>query len=214
MINEIKELIEKAKSLTNSGHRFLDDRWNSEGLDNRNKHYRRTYYRFCMELVRKVNPKIIVELGIDEGDCSGHFAFGSPNAEVYGVDVHKDGEAPSLRCRMVEQQFPNFKYLRGWTWDKLNDIKALNRPIDILYIDSWHEYDYFARDWNDYVPLIAKNAIVLVDDLHLGEIINAFNLIPGDKYIDSTMNSAVPFGIAWNVDKTHKFTHKKRDYMP
>ena len=214
IMKNIKALIEKAKTMTNSGHPHLDRRWTSEGPDGRNKHYRRPYYRFCMELARAIKPNVVVELGIDESDCSGHFAFGCPTAAVYGVDVHKDGEEPSLRCRETEKQFPNFKYLRGWTWDKLETLKSLNITIDILFIDSWHEYDYFAKDWNDYTQLITNKSIILVDDLHMTGIGNAFNKIPGNKYIDKSMNPAVPFGILLEPDVGFRFEHKKMEYMP
>lgn len=212
-------LIEKAKNMTSSGHQMLDARWESEGIDKRNSHYRRPYYRFCQELVKTTKPGLVVELGIDEGDCSGHFASGNSKTTVLGVDVHKDNEYPSQRCRMMETQFPNFKYLRGWTWDRLEDVKKFP-PIDILYIDSWHSYDYFSKDWNDYAPLLNNYSIVLVDDLYssddeLGGPLKAWNQIQAEwKYIDHTMNPAVPFGIMINPNKNFKLKYTKQSYMP
>jgi predicted O-methyltransferase YrrM len=213
-MNIIKELLNKVPEMVISGHPFLDQRWTSDGHDNRNKHYRRPYYRFCQALVKLTTPKLIVELGIDEGDCSGHLANGCKTATVLGVDVHKDWEYPSQRCREVEKQFSNFKYLRGWTWDKVSEVKTYG-PIDILFIDSWHQFDYLAKDWNDYAPLLNDNSIVLIDDLQMDRIGEAFTMIPAqESYIDRSMNSQIPFGILINPDRTYKFKHNKMDFMP
>jgi predicted O-methyltransferase YrrM len=204
--DKIKELIVQAKSMANSGHPYLDKRWNSD------IRYQRPYYRFCMLLAREVKPSIIVELGIDTGMCCGHWAFGCPTANVYGIDVHKDGEEPSIKCVQMAEQFSNFHYLRGWTWDKVKNIAALNKPIDVLYIDSWHEFDYFARDWNDYAPYINKSTIVMVDDLHM--VGPAYRALPGVKYVDTSMNPTIPLGFILEPDNSYRFEHKHRDYMP
>ena len=216
-ISQIQALIEEAKALSESGHSFLDRRWREDGPDGRNHCYRRDYYRFCMLLARQVKPKLIVELGIDEGDCCGHWAFGAPKATVIGVDVHKDVEAPSIIARSVESTFANFKYHRAWSWEAVrtlsSEIKSLG-GIDILYIDSWHEYDYFARDWNDWSPLLNEHALVLVDDLQLGDIARGFTSLPGKKLSDSTMNPAVPLGIMIRSgEKLNALPFKQRDFM-
>jgi len=214
-MDRIKELMENSIKSPLVNHYFLDRRWREDGLDGRNKHYRRPYYRFCTELADVVKANFIVELGIDEGDCSGHFALGRLEALVVGIDIHKDGEEPSKKCVEVAHYFPNFVYRRGWTWNEINYIKSMQMPIDILFIDSWHEFDYFAKDWNDYAPYLGNNSVFLMDDLQYGELNEAFNQIPGkEKYVDKMMNSAVPFGVIINPDKNFKFVHKKRDYMP
>jgi len=176
----------------------LDRRWQGDGPDGRNACYRRSYYRFCMLLARLVRPGLIVELGIDEGDCCGHWAFGAPEATVLGVDVHKDGEAPSIMARSVAANFSNFQYHRNWTWQAIRDLGPWIKErggIDILFIDSWHEYDYLARDWNDWSPYLKEDGIVLVDDLQMGGIAQGFMSLPGEKITDSTMNPAVPLGV-------------------
>lgn len=206
-------LVNYAKAATKSGHPYLDNRYETEPKS------RRPYYRFCQELVRQVEPKLVVELGIDEGDCCGHWASGSANTQVLGVDVHKDNEYPADRCKDVEKQFSNFKYLRGWTWARVNDVKAYG-SIDILYIDSWHEYPYAAYDFNLYAPLLADNHIVLIDDLHFGAnesppggVLKFFNEIPAkQKFVDHTMNPAVPFGMLVGINKNYKFKFSKKDY--
>lgn len=217
-LSEIKSLIETAKSITKVGHPALDWRYDNEGEDidgrgRRNSHYRRPYYKLCYLISQIYKPEIVVELGIDEGDCCGHWAFGCPTTNVYGIDIHKDWEWPSKSCLRIEQALNNFKYLRGWTWDKLKDITALNKPIDILYIDSWHEQDYLIRDWNDYHGLLREGSLVLVDDLHMAGLGNIFEKLPGEKFVDATMNSACPFGIMIYNGTRLNLPFNKRDFM-
>ncbi len=221
---EMNDLIDRSVNLTESGHPFLDARWKEEGKFGRNKHYRRQYYRFCQQLAKEANPRLVVELGIDEGDCCAHWASGNPKTLVAGVDVHKDWHPgmqqvnPVERCQHIEKLFPNFTYLRGWTWEMIPEVKKLG-AIDILYIDSWHEYDYLARDWNDYAPLLNDYSIVIIDDLNMTGIDPAFNEIPGEfKIKNKSLRPQYPdqptFGIIINPDKSFRFTYTKRDYMP
>jgi hypothetical protein len=114
----------------------------------------------------------------------------------------------------MARHFPNFVYLRGWTWDKLSEVKKYGK-IDILYIDSWHEYDYFARDWNDYAPLLSEESILLVDDLQNPGVLKGFKEIPGrDRLINFSMNPAIPFGVTLQPDRRCVLPFKRQDFMP
>jgi hypothetical protein len=219
LLSEIKLLIEIARPITKVGHAALDWRYendgdNIDGRGRRNSHYRRPYYKLCHLISKTYQPNVIVELGIDEGDCCGHWAFGCPTTQVYGIDVHKDWDWPSKCCQKIEQNFSNFHYLRGWTWDRLKDIVALNKPIDVLYIDSWHEADYLIRDWNDYHKLLRKGSLVLVDDLQMSGLGNVFEKFPGEKFVDISMNSACPIGIMIYNGTSLDLPFNKRDFMP
>lgn len=213
-ITEIQALIEQSKSITTSGHPFLDQRWLNEGLDKRNHCYRRQYYRTNQLLVKTLEPEVVVELGIDEGDSVGHFAQGCASTMVYGIDVHKDWEYPSQRCREVEKIFPNFKYLRGWTWERLKDIKALGKPVDFLFIDSWHEPDYLIRDWNDYCDCLHKDSLVIVDDLNDGRLQDIFYKMPGEHHLDLALGNGMGFLVCDESYSNGKLPFKKQDYMP
>lgn len=212
-MDDVKRLAAKAKTLEKSGHPFLDRRWEGKGPDGRNHCYRRPYYRFCMLLARVVKPDLIVELGIDEGDCCGHWAHGAPEAAVVGVDIHKDGEPPSVIAMEVEAQFLNFTYVRKWTWDAVKDLEP-ETVIDILFIDSWHTEDYFARDWNDWSPYLQKGSIVVVDDLHMHALRKSFEKLPGELHIDHTMNPAIPIGILFYDGTPLELPYEKQDFMP
>ncbi len=204
---DLKRLVGQATSITSSGHPFLDERWLSDA-EPRNAHYRRQYYRFCQLLTKELKPGLVVELGIDEGDCCGHFASGNPETQVIGIDIHKDDERPSQRCRKVEQLFPNFKYVRDWTWSGIKQVKA---PIDVLFIDSWHEEDYFARDWNDYSKLLRPGSVVLIDDLNTIPL--GWDALPYEKHAEDRLNHG-PIGMFVYDGKSFELPCKPMLYMP
>lgn len=194
-----------------SGHPWLDRRWAPDGHPN----YRRNYYRFCTALARYTQPRSVVELGVDQGDCCGHWAFGCPSATVVGVDIHKDWEEPSLITQQTANQFPNFKYVRDWTWNAVPTVAKLAAPIDILFIDSWHEPDYLIRDWNDYHKLLHPGSIVLVDDLALEGIEGVFKQFPGEKLIcEQWMDLGLRLGVFVFPGGEHSLPYKPMPFMP
>jgi hypothetical protein len=215
---EFDLLTENAVKATTSGHPFLDSRWFGVGENDENKYFRCPYYRFAKELAKLTEAKFIVELGINGGHCCAHWADSSPSTTVIGVDIHKDSERPAIMCREVETVFPNFKYLRGWTWDRVKDVAAMDRKIDILFIDSWHEYHYLARDWNDYMPMLHDKSIVLIDDLHMGGVWHGWNeltKIYKNHFADSAvMNPACPIGLINYDGKPTILPYEKQAYMP
>jgi predicted O-methyltransferase YrrM len=162
-------------------------------------------------LTKTYEPELVVELGIDEGDNVAHFANGCSKSKIYGIDVHKDWEYPSTRCKTVEKTFPNFTYLRGWTWDKLHDIERLGKPIDILFIDSWHEPDYLIRDWNDFHKLLRPGSLVMVDDLHDNRLYEIFEKFPGERILDRSMGTDM--GILIYDGSKCILPYTKQDYM-
>jgi hypothetical protein len=93
-----------------------------------------------------------VELGGWQGTAAAHFAAGWPEGIVVSIDHHGDPGDEENKARMLEvaQHYVNMFYFQGWTWDKVPEVRALGKKIDILFIDSWHQYEYAMRDWNDY----------------------------------------------------------------
>jgi predicted O-methyltransferase YrrM len=128
------------------------------------------FYRLC----ERYRPSMAVELGAWQGTCAAHMAGGGA-ATVVTIDHHSDrrgethppgDDVNEALCREVAQRYGVF-YLKGWTWDDdvLADVRALDKPIDVLFIDGWHHYDKAMRDWNLYRPMLSIPALVVCDDL-------------------------------------------------
>lgn len=162
-LEDIQGVIADPTSYLPTEDGFLDERYHWQiitfGSENR-------YYRLFYRLARKLAPGLVVELGGWQGTGAAHFAGGGARM-VISIDHHTDPGDDAHREKMIRaaHRYPNMLYHQGWTWDVLPEIRALGRPIDILFIDSWHQYEYAKRDWDDYSPLLADGALVIADDI-------------------------------------------------
>ena len=207
-ISDIKQMGENLP-FSPTGNVFLDDRYNNHirqyGVNNEWK-----YYRFFWGLAARYQPEVVVELGGYQGTSAAHFKGGHPEANVFSIDHHTDPGDDFNREKMNEAvKVTGIVYLRGWTIDSVADeergrhnlgdatsVYGLlcqmlgNRTIDILFIDSWHDYDHAMRDWVAYKPLLSNPALVICDDITWddGAVISGMGKfweeLPGEKYLD------------------------------
>lgn len=141
---------------------FLDSRYVEQiGIIGHVNPYYRTFYRLAMEF----KPKLSVELGSWQATAAAHLAAGNREGIVYTIDIHKDDKGAQGRAIEAAAHYPNLFYINKWTWDAAPDIEALGLPIDILYIDAWHDYQYAIKEWELYSPMLADPALVICDDI-------------------------------------------------
>jgi predicted O-methyltransferase YrrM len=150
-----------------TGDPFLDARWDAHVAQ---FGHGVPYWRFFHQLCQALEPGLAVELGAWQATCAAHMAAGGA-ATVATIDHHSDpGDDVNERLSLeAAQRYAGLFYLKGWTWDRVDDVRALGKPIDLLFIDSWHQYDYARRDWETYAPLLATPALVACDDLIVGD---------------------------------------------
>jgi len=113
---------------------------------------------FAEWLVGRVDPEVIVDLGVDLGYstfvfaryCSGH---------VYGIDLSdKIDEAEGYRKRL---NLRNVTLLKMTFEEALKDWKE---SIDILHIDGTHDDVQSMKDFNDWSPFLSPRGVVLFHD--------------------------------------------------
>lgn len=135
------------------------------------------YYRYLAELVSRVNGRVFVELGTCGGGCSRHVALKNPNTTVVTIDIAK---LPQVT--LAEQQSPNFHFYLG---DSVELAKTLgekySQQIDVMFIDTVHEYDHVMNEFNAWKQYLAKPAIVCFDDLNREGMDRAWRDLPGLK---------------------------------
>ncbi len=164
ILDDVKRLIETALLEEPTGDPFVDARYREQielvG-------HTQPYYRLFWHIAREFRPGFTVELGAWQATAAAHFASGNPDGVVVTIDHHTDpgDEAHKARAMEAAQQYPNLLYFQGWTWDVVGDVKAVGRPIEVLFIDSWHDKRYAIRDWASYSPLLADSALVICDDI-------------------------------------------------
>lgn len=172
-LNQIKSIIQTSNIPT--GNQLLDARYESH---NTQFGHHWPYYRILYQLAKLAIPtlssdgielpSVIVELGGWQGTAAAHLAGGNPDAMVITVDHLSDPGDDKNRIKMkeAEDQFNNLLFMQGWTWDVCPKIKLIaSQGIDILFIDSWHDYDHAMRDWNDYKPLLNSPSLIICDDI-------------------------------------------------
>lgn len=135
------------------------------------------YYRFLRVLASAKRPLVSVELGVCGGGGSLHLALGHPEGKVYGVDVAN--QWPD-NIDHVQQTCPNFIFIRE---DSKQFAKGMmpNAFVDILFIDTVHTYEATLAEFEAWQPKLARNAVVVLDDLFRVGMDKAWAELPGEK---------------------------------
>lgn len=164
------------------------------------------YYAVFYAFAKMYKPTLVVELGSWRGFGAAHFAAGNPSGKVITIDIHKDDKVAQRRVREICTNYKNMQYINKWTWDAVGDVEAVGLPIDILFIDAWHEYQYARKEWDLYKPLLADNALIIADDIfdsvgttdNMVQLWNELDKNEGIywKFLDTKVHYPVPMGFA------------------
>lgn len=136
------------------------------------------YYDFLVRLARDIQPEIIVELGTSTGNSASRFAFGNPQAKVITIDIAPDGRA--------QEMLKNFDNIDLWIGDDnsketIKKVSGLG-AIDILFIDTIHNFNQAWAEYCNYSPFVKKGGIILYDDILLDDDMERFwDKIPAPK---------------------------------
>lgn len=137
------------------------------------------YYAWLALAVRLLQPRTILELGNYYGVSSlmMYSEFGSGVQEFVSVDVKKD-----LRFLPDEvRDDPRSSFLFG------NDLNLaiyethLPVGIDFIFIDTLHELRHLLAEFYIYKHLLSSGALVILDDIFLGNILEFWARIPYPK---------------------------------
>src|SRR3990167_3201747 len=203
-IDTIKLLIEESLQELSTGDEWLDNRY-IEQIDIIG--HTNPYYKLFYLIGQRFKSALIVELGSWRADGAAHFASGNPESQVVTIDIHSEDLEAQKRCYEAANHYPNLTYINKWTWDAVEDIKALNQAISIIFIDAWHDYKYAKREWDLYYPLLADKALVICDDIttayNFEGMIDFWNELPEPKFLDNRVHPGIPFGFCI-VDKLPK----------
>ncbi|HEY4759455.1 MAG TPA: class I SAM-dependent methyltransferase [Thermoguttaceae bacterium] len=135
---------------------------------------------FAFALVQMLQPKCIVELGVQFGDsflafCQAVKTLGL-ETKCYGVD-HWQGDQHAISCGPKEldqlreyhdSHYGGFSRLVQSTFDQA----AGNFPdgsIDLLHIDGYHTYEASCHDFETWQQKLNSRAVVLFHDTNVRE---------------------------------------------
>jgi predicted O-methyltransferase YrrM len=125
---------------------------------------------FADWLVRLMQPKVIVELGVWDGFSL--IAWARPAiGQVYGIDWFKGDPQAGIKnpdemerkCvqNILNSGCPNIHLLRS-SFD--DGAKSWKGPIDILHIDGQHTYAAVSHDFATWSPFVRKGGVIVMHD--------------------------------------------------
>lgn len=190
-------------------------------IDNRLEEYQAKfaggypYYAALRDLVRELEPHVVLEIGSWQGTSAAAFAAGSEETTVITIDHHSDPGDDQNQAKTIEacNLFPNLNYVQGCSSEMVHLLKegTINafpiikeflgeNRIDILFIDGWHGGEFARADFDTYRPLLAPNALIICDDLCEGDSAAIFGMkqfwegLPGEKYLCHNLHGSYPMG--------------------
>lgn len=155
------------------------------------------YYRFLTVAMREVKPALAVELGVERGVGTAHMAAGWCGGTIVGVDVEFREEAYA-----VAGHYDCIHYVKGDTVATSGELGRFRCPVGLLFLDSEHTAAHVRAELKAYEPLLADEALVLVDNLYHprkegeGEVWEAFCWFPHLRLDLTELSPGWGFGAA------------------
>ncbi len=133
---------------------------------------------FAFELIGRLRPRIIVELGTYSGSsfaafCQAVEACGL-DAKCYGIDLW---EGDIHMGRFDEELFREISEYLGSTYPDIaalirkdfNEAVALfeDQSIDLLHVDGTHTYEAVSNDFHSWLPKMSDRGVVLFHDVNV-----------------------------------------------
>ena len=122
---------------------------------------------FAQWIVKRKNPEVIVDLGVDWGYST--FCFALPEiGHIYGIDSFEGDEHAGIHNtydyvleKQKELQLDNITFIKGY----FNEVaETWNKPIDILHIDGFHTYEAVKNDYETWSKFVKDDGIILFHD--------------------------------------------------
>ena len=185
-IDDLLELQELAKVEDTRPEFLLDFPYAGEGI----------YYNFLYILSRKLDPQMIVELGVSSGAGVAHFINGGLNATYWGVDIDLSNK-PEKFTVSKGRVSDRVNFLLG---DSLEFAKHFlhfkDDKIDLLFIDTEHVAERCLKEYRTYLLHMSKGGIVLFDDIFMEGMSGVWEHIAEPKIILPDVHGSLGFGAA------------------
>jgi glycosyltransferase involved in cell wall biosynthesis len=127
--------------------------------------------QFAEWLVKELNPKVVVDLGVDWGYSTCSFAI--PRiGHTYGIDNFTGDEFVGTDELREKYDFVMMKREKLHLQDNLTLIEGdfnevaqtWNKTIDILHIGGSHKYEYIKRDFETWSKFLSDDGVILLHD--------------------------------------------------
>ena len=126
---------------------------------------------FAEWLVKFLNPKVIVDLGVDYGFST--FSFAIPRiGHVYGIDNFIGDDFVGEDTERYKYDFVSMKREKLHLQDTITFIEGTfdevaetwDKKIDILHIDGSHHYEDVKKDFETWSKFVSDDGVILMHD--------------------------------------------------
>lgn len=126
------------------------------------------------DLIKELDCKIAVEIGVASGDYSEVIMQTNPTLEMYGVDPYESYEGYhdyKLRSTFnkMEQsahdkldKYTTYKFIKGYSVQVAKDFA--DKSIDFIYIDGNHSGEAVKEDIEAWIPKLKPGGIMAGHD--------------------------------------------------
>jgi predicted O-methyltransferase YrrM len=129
-----------------------------------------------LEMVRKLRPKVVMEIGTAQGGTLFMFSrVSDPSARIVSLDLPDGpggggyGEKRIPLCQAFALNGQKLELMRADSHDPKNLEKVKHwlkgEPIDFLFIDGDHSYAGAKLDFEMYGPLVRPGGIIAFHDI-------------------------------------------------
>lgn len=134
------------------------------------------YNLFLYEFARRYLPELVVETGTDQGRSAASFALGNLKGNVLTIDID-----PACKDNVDRLKIPNIVAVAADSLAFADKIK--DSSVDVLFIDSLHEYTHASKEWRAFSKKVKPAGIVFFDDIKLDAGMSQFWAeVPGRRF--------------------------------
>lgn len=140
------------------------------------------YQKYLINLIKEINPKVIIETGFNAGHSACCFLNGAPTAKMYTFDICRWGTEDAA-LKSLSTHF-DIELIRGDSRKTLPEFIEKNKDVraEFIFIDGGHSGDVPYLDIKYATELISIGGVIFIDDGQAPDVINAISRFDWSNY--------------------------------
>ncbi len=144
--------------------------------------------KLFFRLVDHLQPKNIVELGTSLGMSTSYLAAANKNANVQTLEGCPE-TAKVARKVFSSLKLNNIQITVGNFDETFQSVLNKTSSLDFVFIDGNHQYEPTVRYFEQCLPLVHENSILIFDDIHWSdEMEKAWKQIQSHPEVTATVD--------------------------
>ena len=129
------------------------------------------YYLYLNALVRILKPKKVLELGTNEGKSALFMLVAMPEQSQLITIDNQVSDPPNLALCKEDKRLVT---VYGDSLDLSSYNGADLGGVDLMFIDTEHQFDQLSQEWGTYYQFLNLGATVVLDDIHINDGMERF----------------------------------------